>query len=92
MPRFKACSSAHTIRKRCVWTQILLNTEKIISVFENTRLRVDGQIYDSKTLRVDAGFFFKYGRGLSYTAALLIVSQHYVNFALKIIAADVSEI
>ena len=44
MPRFKARSSAHTIRKRYVWTQIFLNTEKKISVFENTRLRVDSQI------------------------------------------------
>lgn len=30
------------IRKRYVWTQIFLNTEKEISVFENTRQRVDG--------------------------------------------------
>ena len=44
MPRFRACSSSHTIGKRCVWTQIFLNAEKKISVFENTRLRVDGQI------------------------------------------------
>ena len=44
MPRFKARSSAHTIRKRYVWTQIFLNTEKKISVFKNTRLRVDCQI------------------------------------------------
>ena len=44
MPMFKARSSAHTIRKRYVWTQIFLNTEKNTSVFENTRLRVDGQI------------------------------------------------
>ena len=44
MPMFKARSSAHMIRKRFVWTQIFLNTEKNISVFENTRLRVDGQI------------------------------------------------
>ena len=28
MPRFKVCSSAHTIRKRYVCTQIFLNTEK----------------------------------------------------------------
>ena len=27
--------------KRYVWTQIFLNTKKKISVFENTRLRVD---------------------------------------------------
>ena len=39
--RFKARSSAHTNRKRYMWTQIFLNTEKKISVFENTRLRVD---------------------------------------------------
>ena len=44
MPRFKARSSAHTIRKRYVWTQMFLNTEKKTSVFENTRLRVNGQI------------------------------------------------
>ena len=69
MPRLKARSSAHTIRKRYVWAQIFLNTENFentryvwivkrdqkryvwtqiflnaeekISVFENTRLRVD---------------------------------------------------
>ena len=40
MPRFYARSSAHTIRK----AQIYLNTEEKVSVFENTRLRVDGQI------------------------------------------------
>ena len=34
---------------------IFLNTEKKAIVFENTRLRVDGQIR-FKTLRVDAGF------------------------------------
>ena len=44
MPRFKARSSAHAIRKRYVWTQSFLNTEKKTSVFENTLLRVDGQI------------------------------------------------
>ena len=44
MPRFMPRSSAHTIRKRYVWTQIFLSTEKKSSVFENTRLRVDGQI------------------------------------------------
>ena len=41
MPKFKARSSAHVIRKRHVWTPIFLNTEKKVSVFENTRLRVD---------------------------------------------------
>ena len=56
MPRFKACSSAHTIRKRHVWTQTFLNTEKKISVFENTSIRVDGQTR-FKMLRVDADFF-----------------------------------
>ena len=44
MPKLKARSLAHTIRKRYVWTQILLNTEEKTSVFENTRLRVDGEI------------------------------------------------
>ena len=44
MSRFNAHSSAHSIRKRYVWTQMFLNTEKITSVFENTRLRVDSQI------------------------------------------------
>ena len=44
MPRFKARSSAHTIQKRYVWTEIFLDTEKKISVFENTQLRVDSQI------------------------------------------------
>ena len=36
------CRRSNTIRKRYVWTQIFLNTEKGISVFENTRQRVDG--------------------------------------------------
>ena len=44
MPKFKACSSAHTIRKRYVWMQIFLNTKEKPSIFENTRLRVDGEI------------------------------------------------
>ena len=44
MPRFKTRSSAHTIRKRYVWMQLFLNTEKKSSIFENTRLCVDGQI------------------------------------------------
>ena len=44
MSRFNAHSSAHSIRKRYVWTQMFLNTEKKTSVFENTRLRVDSQI------------------------------------------------
>ena len=44
MPWFKARSSAHTTRKRYVWTQIFLDTEEKISVFENTRVRVDGTL------------------------------------------------
>ena len=58
MPMFKARSSAPTIRKRHV--EIFLNTEENISIFENTRLRVDGQVR-FKALRVDADFF-KCGR------------------------------
>ena len=42
--RFRACSSAHTIRKHYVWMQIFVNTEEKTSVFENTGLGVDGQI------------------------------------------------
>ena len=34
MPRFKARSPAHTIRKCYVWAEIFLNMEKKISVFE----------------------------------------------------------
>ena len=42
MPRFKARSSAHMIRKRYVCTQVFfLDVETKISVFENARLRVD---------------------------------------------------
>ena len=44
MPRFEACTSAHTIQKRYLWMRIFLNTEENVSVFQNTRLRVDGQI------------------------------------------------
>ena len=37
------CGWSNTIQKRYVWTQIFfLNTEEKVSVFENTRLRVDG--------------------------------------------------
>ena len=48
--------------QKYVRMQILLNTQKITSFFENTRLQMDGQIQcnNSKTLRVDADFF-KYG-------------------------------
>ena len=35
------CGWSNTIQKRYVWTQIFLNTEEKISVFENNRLRVD---------------------------------------------------
>ena len=55
MPRFKARSSAHTIRKRYVWTQIFLNMEKK-SPFSKIPGYVWMVIYDSKTLRVDADF------------------------------------
>ena len=45
MLRFKGRSSAHTIRKRYMWTQIFFKIRrKKITVFENTRIRVDGQI------------------------------------------------
>ena len=44
MPRFKIRSSAYTIQNRYASTQIFIDMEKKISVFENTRLRVDGQI------------------------------------------------
>ena len=63
MPWFKACSSAHTIRKRYMWTQIFLNTEK-----KSPFSKIPGYVwmvkYDSKTLRVDADFF-KYGEKIS---------------------------
>ena len=36
-----ACGRPNTIRKRYVWTKIFLNTEKKISVFENTQLGVE---------------------------------------------------
>ena len=44
MPRFKVRFSAYTIRKRYASTQIFIDMEKKISVFENTRIRVDGQM------------------------------------------------
>ena len=45
MPRFKARSSAHTIRKRYVWTQIFLKYGgKSRPVYESTWIRVNGQI------------------------------------------------
>ena len=56
MPRFKARSSAHTIRKRHVWTQIFLNTEKK-SPFSKIPAYVWMVKYDSKTQGVDADFF-----------------------------------
>ena len=59
-------SSAHTIRKRFVWTQIFLNTKEKTFVFENTRLYVWMVKYDSKTLRVDADFFKKGGKNLRF--------------------------
>ena len=35
------CMVNYTIQKRYVWTQIFLNTDEKISVFQNIRLRVD---------------------------------------------------
>ena len=58
MPRFKARSSARTIRKRYVWTQIFLNTAKKVSVFENTRLCVDGQLQFKNAIKCRRRFFF----------------------------------
>ena len=57
MPRFKARSSAHTIRKRFVWMQIFLNTEKKKSPFSKISGYVWMVKYDSKTVRVDADIF-----------------------------------
>ena len=55
------CGWSNTIQKRYVWTQIFfLNTEEKVSVFENTRLRVDGQIR-FKNATCGRRFFFKYG-------------------------------
>ena len=60
MPRFEARSSAHTIRKRYVWTQIFLNTEK-----ENLRFRkYPATCGWSNTIQkrdVWTQIFFKYG-------------------------------
>ena len=60
----KSCLGAKLVLpiQKYVRMQILLNTQKRTSVFENTRLQMDGQIQcnNSKTLRVDADFF-KYG-------------------------------
>ena len=64
MPWFKACFSAHTIRKRYLWTQIFLNAEKKISVFKNTRLRADGQIR-FKNAVCGRRFFFQIRRKIS---------------------------
>ena len=51
----------HTIRKRYLWTQIFLNTEKKTSVFENTQLRVDGQIRLKNATCRWTQLSFKYG-------------------------------
>ena len=56
MPRFKAHSSAHTIRKATCGRRCFLNTEKI-SRFSKIPGYVWMVEYDSKTLRVDADFF-----------------------------------
>ena len=56
IPRFDVHSSAHTIRKRYVWLQIFLNTEKKTLRFSKIPGHVCTVKYDSKTLRLDAGF------------------------------------
>ena len=56
MPGFRARSSAHTIRKRFVWTQTFLYTEKKLSVFVNTLLRVDNQIRFKNATRPHVAF------------------------------------
>ena len=50
MLRFNTRSSAHTIRKGYMWSQIQFKYGEKISGFENTRLSVNGR-------KVDAGFF-----------------------------------
>ena len=55
------CGWSNTIQKRDMWTQIFfLNTEENISVLENIRLRVDGQIR-FKNATCGRRFCFKYG-------------------------------
>ena len=62
------------------------------SVFQNTRLRVDGQ-YDSKTLRVDADFLKHVGKNLrfrKYPAACgrglrLIVLSIFITSSSKVV-------
>ena len=55
------CGWSNTIQKRDMWTQIFfLNTEENISVLENIRLRVDGQIR-VKNATCGRRFCFKYG-------------------------------
>ena len=56
IPSFKARSSAHTIRKRYVWTQIFFNTEKHLR-FRKYPGYVWMVKYGSKTLHVGADFF-----------------------------------
>ena len=60
IPRFKARSSAHTIRKRYVWTPIFLLFYKYRE--KNLRFQKYSDYvwmvkYDSTTLRVDADSF-----------------------------------
>ena len=52
IPRLKARSSTHTIRKRYVWTQSFLNTEKKNPPFSKLPGYVWTVKYDSKTLHV----------------------------------------
>ena len=51
--RFQARSFAHTIQKHHVSTQTSTNTKKRISVFENTRLSVEGVIDVNIDVKVD---------------------------------------
>ena len=61
------CGRSNTIRKRYMWTQILLNTEKKISVFENTRLRVDGASICIQGLNTFLKFFWSKFQPVDYS-------------------------
>ena len=83
MPRFKARSSAHTIRKRYMWTQIFLNTEKKNFRFRKYPATCGRSNTIQKRYVWTQGFFYKYGgknlrfrkypatcgRGLKHTSA-----------------------
>ena len=66
-PYFKKPASTRSVLESYLtvhtWPGIFENgeqTKKKVSVLENTQLHVHGQLYDSKTLRLDTDFF-KYG-------------------------------